>query len=207
MEEQNKKTLIEALSALPDYEPNDETWEKIEAELRGLDGILPKNLGLKLPEHDPPEHVWDAIARQLEIQPNEKGRVVSIGWKKALALAASFALILFAVFFLKNKETQNDEYTISYAVESLDPLLAAQDWDEDEAAFQQFLEICEAKKYICEQPAFRQLQSELEELTEAKAALKVAVGDYGADIHLVTQIKEIELERTDLLKKMMVMLI
>ncbi|MCB0518955.1 MAG: anti-sigma factor [Lewinellaceae bacterium] len=207
MEEHNKKTLIEALSSLPDHEPEDELWDRIQHKLKGQDDLIPKDAIRSLPVHEPPARLWAGIAEQLDAQPAEKGRVVRISWKKAMALAASFALIVFAFFQWKAKPEGEKGYSISYAVENLDPLLAAQDWDEDEDAFVQFLEICEAKKYICEQPAFQQLRSELEELTLAKNSLKEAVGDYGANASLVTQIKEIELERTDLLKKMMVMLI
>ena len=60
---------------------------------------------------------------------------------------------------------------------------------------------------LCEQPEFKQLHNELEELTSAKNELASALGDFGTDANLVTQIKEIELERNDIVKKMMVMLI
>jgi hypothetical protein len=207
MEEHNKKTLIEALSALPNYEPNDELWDRIEAAAED-ELFLPKNKLASLPTYEPPAALWQQIAQTLGHQSAPaKGRVVPIGWRRALAIAASLAFVVFSILMLNNQPTGAEEFSISYSTEMPDPLLTSQDWDEDEDAFLQFLEICEAKKYICEQPAFRQLQSELEELTEAKLALKEAVGDYGADAELITQIKEIELERTDLLKKMMVMLI
>ncbi len=206
MEEFNKKTLIEALSSLPDYEPKEELWDRIEAAAEE-ESLLPKSAYRSLPAYDPPATVWQHIARKLDQQASEKGRVVPLVWRRALAVAVSLAFIVFSVLMLNNQPKGTEEYSLSYSTEMPDPLLVKQDWDEDEEAFQQFLEICEAKKYICEQPAFRQLQSELEELTDAKLALKEAVGDYGTDAELVTQIKEIELERTDLLKKMMVMLI
>ena len=202
MEEHNKKTLIEALSSLPSYEPKAELWGRIEQAAED-ELLFPKDAIKALPEHEPPAHIWLQIAKTLD----QKGRVVPLGWRRALAVAASLAFVVFSILMLNNQPTGVEEFSISYSTEMPDPLLTNQDWDEDEDAFLQFLEICEAKKYICEQPAFRQLQTELEELTEAKLALKEAVGDYGADAELVTQIKEIELERTDLLKKMMVMLI
>ena len=202
MEEHNKKTLIEALSPLPSYEPKAELWGRIEQAAED-ELLFPKDAIKALPEHEPPAHIWLQIAKTLD----QKGRAVPLGWRRALAVAASLAFVVFSILMLNNQPTGAEEFSISYSTEMPDPLLTNQDWDEDEDAFLQFLEICEAKKYICEQPAFRQLQTELEELTEAKLALKEAVGDYGADAELVTQIKEIELERTDLLKKMMVMLI
>jgi len=46
------------------------------------------------------------------------------------------------------------------------------------------------------------LREELEELAGAKKALEQAIGKYGTGVELINQIKSIELERTDILEKM-----
>lgn len=205
MKEHNKKTLIEALSTLPEHEPAEELWQRIESQtVPAEEDRMPRSMVRQLPEYEPPAQVWERISAKLDAG----GKVRTLGWRYALAAAASLALLLLAYWQLNRKYVvEADAMTVTYSREMVDPLLLVKDWDEDEAAFSEFLNLCQSKKFICEQPEFRQLQSELEELTLAKNELKNALGDYGSDPNLVLQIKEIELERTDLLKKMMVMLI
>ncbi len=199
--------MIEALSTLQEYEPPEAVWMNIDEELgeTGKDKI-PAKLLKSLPQYDPPAQVWEGIAKQLDEKTGAK--LVRLGWRRALAVAASLALLLVAYWqFSKTTAIEPDNVAITYSEETVDPLLLEHDWDEDEEVFQEYLAICEAKKFICEQPEFKQLQDELEELTSAKVELTEAVGTYGSDPELITQIKEIELERTGILKKMMVMLI
>lgn len=208
MKEHNKKTLIEALSTFKEYEPPEEVWRNIREELSdGNEEIIPSKLLHSLPQYEPPEFVWNNIEQTLKAKPESK--VVQLPWRNILAVAASLTLLL-AVYWQFSSKTipvQPDNLSIAFSEETIDPVLLRHDWDEDEEVFKEYLAICEAKKFICEQPEFKQLQDELEELTTAKQALAEAMGNFGADPHLITQIKEIELERTDILKKMMVMLI
>ena len=207
MKEHNKKTLIEALSTLKEYEPPEDVWMNIDEELGGSGSeIVPAKLLKSLPQYEPPDKVWEGIVKQLAEKPQAK--LVHFGWRQALAAAASLALLL-VVYWQLNKNTtiEPGNVALTFSEETVDPMLLKHDWDEDEEVFQEYLSFCEVKKFICEQPEFKQLQEELEELTTAKEGLKEAVGAYGSDPELITQIKEIELERTGILKKMMVMLI
>ncbi len=208
MEEQNKKSLIEALSSLPEHEPNEMLWEQIEEQMDGgLEAIVPRQLLDSLPQYEPPDSTWAAISKSLETG-KPVAKIVGIGWRKALAVAASLTLLVVAYWhFSKPSVQENKVVAVSFSEETVDPLLLQHDWDEDEEAFSEFLSLCEAKKLVCEQPAFKLLQGELEELTAAKDELKSAIGTYNTDADLVMQIKEIELERNGVLKKMMAMLI
>jgi hypothetical protein len=208
MEEQNKKTLIEALSSLPEHEPKEMLWDQIEEQMEGgLEGVLPAQLLLSLPQYEPPASTWDVILKRLEAD-KTGAKIVSIGWRKALAMAASLAILVVAFWQLnKPRQVEMNVVAVNFSEESVDPLLLQRDWDEDEEAFGEFLNLCEAKKVVCEQPAFKLLQGELEELTAAKEELKTAIGEFSTSVDLVLQIKEIELERNDVLKKMMAMLI
>lgn len=206
MKEHNKKTLIEALSSLQEHEPPEELWMGIEEELEQHDQIVPPELLKTLPMYEPPPSVWDGIAG--ELIPQRPAKVVRLGWQRVLSVAASVALVLVAYWQLQpEKALQPENVSVSFSEETVDPALLARDWQEDEDAFREYLAICEAKKFICEQPEFKKLQDELEELTLAKDELDEVIGAYGAAPELISQIKEIELERTDILKKMMVMLI
>jgi len=208
MEEHNKKTLIEALSSLPEHEPQDMLWEQIEHDMEGgLDDILPAQLLLSLPQYEPPASTWDGILKKMEAE-KPSAKIVVMKWQKALAVAASVAALL-VVFWQMNRpqQVEMNVLSVSFSEETVDPLLLQRDWNEDDGAFSEFLTLCEAKKTLCEQPEFKQLQVELEELTSAKDELSAALGEYGTNMDLVTQIKEIEIERTGIVKKMMVMLI
>lgn len=208
MEEQNKKTLIEALSSLPEHEPNEMLWEQIEEEMEGgLEALVPMQLLQSLPQYEPPTNAWNGIVTRLEAE-KPQAKIVRLGRRKALAVAASLALLLVAYWhFSGPKELEANVVAVNFSEETVDPLLMQHDWDEDEDAFGEFLSLCEAKKLVCEQPEFKLLQGELEELTSAKQDLKAAIGEFNTDADLVMQIKEIELERNGVLKKMMAMLI
>jgi hypothetical protein len=204
MKEFNKKTLIEALSSMPEHEPPDDLWVNLEAQMQD---DLPHSLFQQLPTYDPPQHLWKNISQQLDPKGRGEARLIPMRWKRALAVAASLLAITFAIWLFQAKQAEPIAFTVSHTTETVDDLLLENDWDEDEEAFRHFIEICEAKKYICEQPEFKQLQTELNELTQAKEELTAALGDFSSNPELIAQIKEIELERTDVLKKMMIMLI
>lgn len=208
MEEFNKKTLIEALSSLKDHEPPDSLWTQIDREMELGEGASFLHSSLhQLPEYDPPEKVWKSIA--LELEQHSTSKIFRLGWKKTLAIAASFSLIVAAYFLLKTEPIDSSDTLIAlnYSIEQVDDVLLEKDWKEDEESFELYHELCSAKKYICEHPEFQVLQREFEELSEAIKEIETAIGDYNTNANLITQIKEIELERTDVFKKMMVMLI
>lgn len=203
MKEINRSTLIEALSMLPEHDPPDHLWEVVETELDLLN-VLPESepVAQVLPEFEPPSDLWNKITTELD----GGGKMIPI-WKWSARVAAALVFILATWWLMNIEQAPLDEGVLSYSIEVLEPSLEEADWDEDEDAFQQFMTLCQTGNFVCEQPAFRNLKSELEELTEAKNDLKDAMGAYGASPELVQQMKQIELERTDLLKKMMVMLI
>lgn len=211
MEETNKRTLIESLSALPEYNPLEGLWDSIDERLNDELGAPYSRQDLReLPTHVPADELWGRIEGKLE---NRGGRIIPMKMRRVLSIAASFALLFAAAFWVFNqneisgKPGVGEDASISYSTEVVDDMLLIEDWNEDESAFEEFKLLCEAKKYVCEHPEFQILKTDLDELTEAKEAIQEAIGAYGTDPDLVIQIKEIELERTDLLKKMMVMLI
>ncbi|GIV31300.1 MAG: hypothetical protein KatS3mg029_0651 [Saprospiraceae bacterium] len=202
-EELNRKALIEALSSLPQYDPPASVWEHIERRMAAEELLEGKPLrkGV-LPEYDPPEEIWTHVEERLHPGVRMR-RLVRRIWPAAAAVL----LAAWAVWLWLPTANGTDDVSISYGTETVDPLLLDHNWDEDEEAFTQFYEMCKQRQFICDQPAFQQLRAELEELTQAKEALEQAMGRYGATPEMVLQMKKIELERTDLLKKLMVMLI
>lgn len=209
MKEINKKTLIEALSSLREHNPPESIWENINFEMElGPEEIVSRQMLMDLPEHNPPEKVWYAIEKDLKV--GTEAKVVPFRWRKTLAIAASFSLLFAAYFLLQETVPATVEGQVSdlkYTTETVDVRLTSRDWEEDADDFEVYKQLCNAKQYICEHPEFITLQEEFDELSDAVKELEMAMGNYGTNANLVIQIKEIELERTDIFKKMMVMLI
>ena len=210
MKEINKKTLIEALSALKQHNPPGLVWENINMELElGQEEIIPKKMLSELPEYEPPTKVWEKIERSLGQR--QEAKIIPLKWRRALTVAASVILLAMSFFYFEKIADANDlnpdKIVLEYSVEEVDDKLLVNDWQEDAGDFELYKELCNAKKYICEHPEFQVLQKEFVELSEAAKELELAIGNYGTNADLITQIKEIELERTDIFKKMMVMLV
>ena len=223
MKEINKHTLIEAIASLPDHEPPAAVWAAIGQELvlqKGLndleeyeppaavwttiqnDLVLQKSVG-EMPQYEPPGFVWEQISAGLPVQKiQQKGRVVS--FNKWVQRAAAAVLIGFLAVFgwnqLGTAPTNAEELT--YSTISVSDDLLKKDWNDDEDAFEYLWNICKEKVLACENPEFKSLKMELEELNDAKAMLEEAIGRYGTDADLIAQIREIEFARTDIVKKM-----
>lgn len=203
MKELNKHILNDALKKLPGHEPPSFLWEKIEFDLEGADESQRMQESLMvLPEYDPPDTVWEGIENNL----HPKAKIVKMPIWRRYASIAAIGVIIFATFWMFQTETI-PEGVLSYSQEEIEDRLLAHDWDEDEDAFQDFMNICETKKFVCETPEFVNLKTEFLELNDAKLALKEAIGAFGTNPDLIIQMKEIELERTDLFKTMIAMVI
>jgi hypothetical protein len=223
MKEINKHTLIEALASLPEYEPPCSIWKAIDDQLvlhRGVAAleeyeppslvwdniqnelVLQKSIS-ELPEYAPPTLVWNNIAEQLGmVKPQQQGRVVSM--KKWIRYAGAAAVIgILTIFGLELiNPIENGDGQLSYHVETVDEDLFKNDWNEDEDAFEYLMNICKERTIDCENPEFKSLKMELEELNDAKSMLEEAIGSYGTNANLIAEMREIEFARTDIVKRM-----
>ncbi len=204
MNEFNKQSLHKAIASLPEYQPPSTVWEEIDMELeRDLSKEKLLSELKELPSYDPPQKIWKNIARKLSARKNPGGvKVVLLGrWKRMGSIAAAVVVLLTVTWWLQKKK-QTSEIRLSYSVETVDDELLKRDWNDDEDGFKQIEAICRNHKFISDRPDFKQLREELEELAGAKKALEQAIGKYGTGVELINQIKSIELERTDILEKM-----
>jgi len=223
MKELNKHTLIEALASLPEYEPPSSIWKAIDQELvlqKSVaeleqheppnsvwdniqnDLVLQKSIA-ELPEYAPPASVWDNIESELPAaQPQRTGRVVPLRrWVRYAAAAA--VLIALTIFGLNSISVENTpDSQLSYSVETVEDDVLKKDWNEDEDAFDYLLNICKERVLACDNPEFKSLKMELEELNDAKAMLEEAIGAYGTDAGLIAEMRDIEFARTDIVKRM-----
>jgi hypothetical protein len=223
MKEINKHTLIEALASLPEYEPPRAVWDGIEGELVlqkkvaempeyeppnlvwnniQNDLVLQKGIA-ELPEYAPPASVWAHISETLkttESKPN--GRVVSMRKWMRYAAAAAVIGIVTVIGINQFGTTATSDGQLTYSVETVDEDLLKKDWNEDEDAFEYLMNICKERVIACENPEFKSLKIELEELNDAKAMLEEAIGSYGTDANLIAEMRQIEFARTDIVKRM-----
>ncbi len=168
---------------LPEYEPSDSVWQKIEAQLN-QDSFL--QVVKNLPKYEPEEKVWANISSKLN-----KSKSDSIQW----AVAASI-IIGFAIYFsLKNNE-------VTYTKQEIAPDLLLTENDKSQYGYEEIKKICNVDKIVCEKPEFKALESELEELNSASIELKTAIGAYNTEPELITQLAEIENQKSDIIRKM-----
>jgi len=210
MKELNKHILLEAIASLPSYSPKDNVWDHISMELDAdLASTQLKETVAELPKYSPPAFVWDHIEEALKadevMEPVEEkvaAKVVRFpNWKKYASAAAAIALIIsLAIPFIS--ENVDPNISVSYSEEVIQDDIFNDDWDADEDAFQMVMDQCKHRVLACEQPEFKMLKEELEELNMARKQLKEAIGGYNTDSNLLAQLTQIEIERSDILKKM-----
>ena len=205
MQEQNDHTLKDGLRDLPEYDPPEHLWSAINSSIKGLDPHatpLQKAIA-QLPTYDPPQEVWEGLSAQL--QPEAKRR-----WLRPLSVAASIIVILGCAIWVSNlsptpSSSDGQEVlvaSVSYSQEVVDDQLMIHDWNEEDEAYDLVADLCEDTPFLCSNPNLQVLRAELDELTKAKEELEQAIGKYGSDQNLIEEITDIELQRTDILKKM-----
>ncbi len=196
MKELNKDMLKLAINNLPQYEPPHTLWQSTNARLTLTE----------LPIYDAPEFVWQNIENQLSETQNPKlltqnGQILRGGNFYKFAVAASVALMVGVGFwFFKFKNTHQNNIRVS--TEIVDNQLIKNDFGSDDETFAMVEEFCKTALPVCEQPDFKNLKAELDELNTAHTRLKNAIGDYAANPDLIDEITKIDNERTTVLRQL-----
>ncbi|MBC6993642.1 hypothetical protein QWY85_08680 [Neolewinella lacunae] len=195
MKEKNEARLREALGRLPEYDPPAGVWEDLAAQ-------LPPELQGRLPSYPPPAEVWNAVSRQLDTaqQPGVERPLRSLPrlpfrWS---AVAAVLLLVLGATAVWRGIDP-GPKVTYSYGQEISRESTVA-DWDNEESSFDRVLAEIEARN----EPNLNTLRLELDELTEAKEDIKAMLVAYGEDPEVVRQLAEIERDRSDVYRRIIV---
>jgi hypothetical protein len=196
MNELNNNTLQAAVSRLPVYAPPADIWDDIELAL-DAEAIVEKAIP-QLPTYTPPDAIWESIAEQLPVTPTVARRVRL--WPR-LAAAAVLTAVVFGTWWLLQTNPAAEQIVVTQ--ETIDVLVLATVQENEDDAFAWIDQLCASRAPVCEQPEFRSLKSELDELTAAKQRLYAALGQYGDDPELTNQLVQIEVTRTQLLQEMM----
>lgn len=199
MEERNKHTLDAAIKGLKQYDPPTELWSKINAV---MDADRAINVRVEaLPTHTPPSNLWNKIQESLpekEAIKSTEPKVVPL-WKK-LSIAASFLLVLSAGMWLFSRDYSDLEYTVT--TEKVNPKIFRSTWHEDDASFDVVIQEISTSPVLSKQEDVKRMLYEWQELQAARVEVEDMIRRYGNDAQVLDQIKDIELDRTVLIKKM-----
>lgn len=199
MKELNRHNLTNALERLPEHTPPSMLWEQLEEKI-DTENLLQKTIA-RLPEYAAPEAIWENIEARLEPAKLANPKIVRITWR--YAAAAAFVLLLAAVWFVRTGTSGAFNTRVSVHEEILDEHLLEVSREPEDDAFALIDQLCAERLPVCEQPEFKSLRDELNELTTAKTELREALGNYGDDPELHAQLIRIERERSDVLRQMM----
>lgn len=210
MKELNHDTLREAVLALPSYNPPIDLWDEIERALDSEDALA-ESVQV-LPQYEPPAAVWQHLEAELSAAPSRAIRrpMLRLVARRAqwLAAAAVAGVLIAAWWMLHPVENDSEGSVIAVRVtqEVVNAEVQTATQEKEDEGFSLVSQLCQSKAPVCEDPDFKLLKSELEELTAAKQEIRSALGQYGDDPDMAAQLVQIERERSELLRQMMQMI-
>lgn len=189
----SRNSFQRALENLPTYEPSPGLWDRIRRDLERkevLQGAI-----RELPTYQPSPGLWDRIAAEL---PKAKRRTLPGWWMAAAALLA--LAIALPLLWPKDKprETVKFETVRQASWQTLQWELPPGDEDAIREVAQRFTQSVVARQ----SENYHLLQNELSELEAAKQELENVLNTYGMDPDLIHQLKDIELQRSEVVKRM-----
>jgi hypothetical protein len=193
MKERNYDKLRRALDQLPDYGPPGEAWEGIQKDLAGP-------LGDRLPNYRPPASVWNRLNQELDQgipDSIHRAKRRSLRW---VSIAAGTLLVLATAASWWAKSNEGPTVTVAISREFAPANVLVKDWDGEEQSFTEIIEEINRR----DEPTLNNLRYELDELTAAKEEIKAMLVAYGDDPTVVRQLAEIERDRSDIYRRIIV---
>jgi hypothetical protein len=99
------------------------------------------------------------------------------------------------------RKTKTPQHDVVISQQIVDNQLMEVCREQDNQAFELVQNLCREQMPVCKNPEFKNLKTELDELTAAQNELRQALGQYADDPELVAQIIRIEHERTSILQQ------
>lgn len=185
-QEKNKSILNEALKKLPNQPVRDKVWDNIKQELSLQESLQ------KLPTKIPPSRIWGEIDQQLD----KSNRTIYV----LRSIAATVLLVGLGLGWTTLNPPSTAIFT--YTQEKIDHRLIQVDWKTEVTDVEELEALCQQQQFACATPIFKTLQIELKDLESAKEELVNAINIYGKDAALIVQLKDLEIERTTVLREM-----
>lgn len=200
MKEKNYDRLRQALDRLPDYAPGPEAWNGVAGGLDRAAATARQPLADRLPTYAPPTDVWNNLSKELDGRRTHGAATVRrLPRRRMLAVAAAVALLLSLGTGAILTHDPGPEVSYAYGQESV-PTPAVADWDADESSFTRAM----AEVRERNEPRLNNLGQELNELTSAREEVKAMLVAYGEDPTVVRQLADIERERDDVYRRIIV---
>lgn len=195
--EKNKHTLKDALEQMKVYDAPGRLWSNLES---ALDNPAPTTEHVlneavdQLPQHSPPPSVWNKLTKALD---GKKTAKISLFYKrrKLISIAAAAAILLGVAFWTLRESPPTINKV--YAQVTMQQFQLDIDWDADEDSFERIGE----QLTQVNDPQLNNLKVELQELNAARNDVKKMLLSYGQDPQLVTQLGDIERERSDIYRQ------
>jgi len=183
----------QALRQLPTYEPSTGLWDRIRHDLDRQE-VLQEAIR-ELPTYEPSAGLWERIEPQLS---KPKRRILRSWWATAAALLA--LAVALPLLWPRDKplETITFETVQQSGWQELQWELPPDDEEAIREVAQRFAQSIVARQ----SETYHLLQSELNELDAAKDELQDILNTYGMDPELIHQLKDIELQRAEVVKRM-----
>lgn len=202
MEEKNKEILQKAIQALPELEPDISLWNKLEQSLDFEDALQRSIPGL--PELEPKADSWVFLEEQLanETTPARQGRMVPLLHYWA-SVAACLAMCIIGWLFIKTPPA--DKLTLSYSQEMIEaePAWTSIGGDETlEEAITFIQASCEQELAVCRSPQFKELKSQLDELSTEMEKIQQEKARYGLDPEIMKAQIKLENMQADITKEL-----
>jgi len=178
-QEKNKNTLYTALKKLPDQPVREELWGEIEQRL-----LLQESLQ-ELPNRIPTSTVWEGIEQQLD----KDNRTIYL-----LRRIAAAAILIIGFGLGWSTINFPTKATLTYTQEKIDQRLIQVDWHTEVTGLEELETLCQQQEFAC--------AKELKDLESAKQELVNAINIYGKDAALIVQLKDLEIERTTVIRDM-----
>ena len=201
--EQEEKDFIlrKAIDELPLYSPGEESWNGIEKEL-----TLKQNK-TALPSYSPPDFIWDQIESSLPKETsNVKKNEPKIARKRYLTpmyrwVSAAAVILVFVIsyFSLQTETQENVVYSEEWVTETEEEFWMDQDAEE---ALELLTVMCEDQPIVCDDPAFKDLEKELEFLNKSLEEFQLNMSAFDDDETLIAELTELEIERNEVVKSM-----
>lgn len=188
LNQDSEKALQNAIQGLPAHEAPSFIWDHVEA---GLDHSFELI--------SPPDALWEKIDEELE-KDRYFDRVRKIPIWKSIAAAAAVALFFWTSTTILDHTSDSSAFL--YSEELVEDELNFGGMDEDEEAFEMINELCKEAALVCEQTDFKELKFELDELNDARNEIKEIITTYNEEPELLAQLTDIEMQRSEVLKKM-----
>ncbi|WP_080059621.1 hypothetical protein [Spirosoma aerolatum] len=201
--------MNDSLPQLPEYDPADNLWDRIEANLQADE--LFTRLSHELPLHEPNPDLWNSIEANLSVSDTVKIRPlwqdVRVQWA---SLAATVALLMVGIWSVWPAEMP-EKVHIEYATESIKPVSTQKSTNTNWPATTSRTEAliakrCAQQKSVCQRPEVHELRKQLTALTLKQQRIEQEREIFGDDPTLLRAQTKLETQRAEVTKELLTLL-